>query len=88
MLIRYGTDKKGRPVKKAVIYTKQEHKINIKLIDRDAIFVINRLKETGFEAYIVGGAVRDLILGRKPKDFDIVTDATPTKLNGFLKTHG
>ena len=85
MLIRYGTDKKGRPVKKAVIYTKQEHKINIKLIDRDAIFVINRLKETGFEAYIVGGAVRDLILGRKPKDFDIVTDATPTKLKRIFK---
>lgn len=80
MLIRYSTDSKGRPVQKAVIYTKEEHKISLDKIDGDAIYVINRLRETGFDAYLVGGAVRDLIVGRVPKDFDIVTDATPSRV--------
>ncbi len=80
MLIRYATDAKGRPVQKAVIYTKKEHAIVVSSIDSDAIFVITRLRDSGFAAYIVGGAVRDLMVGRKPKDFDIVTDATPSKI--------
>ncbi len=80
MLIRYSTDSKGKPVQKAVIYTKDEHKISLDKIDSDAIYVIHRLRETGFDAYLVGGAVRDLIVGRTPKDFDIVTDATPSRV--------
>ena len=80
MLIRYSTDSRGRPVKKAVIYTKEEHNISLGRIDGDAIYVIHRLRETGFDAYLVGGAVRDLIVGRTPKDFDIVTDATPSRV--------
>ncbi|MBR6193149.1 MAG: polynucleotide adenylyltransferase PcnB [Treponema sp.] len=80
MLIRYSTDSKGRPVQKAVIYTKKEHNISLDRIDGDAIYVIRRLRETGFDAYLVGGAVRDLIVGRTPKDFDIVTDATPSRV--------
>ncbi|MDD7015206.1 MAG: polynucleotide adenylyltransferase PcnB [Treponema sp.] len=85
MLIRYGTDSKGKPVKKAVIYTKEEHKISLELIDPDALFIVNRLRETGFDAYIVGGAVRDLIIGKKPKDFDIVTDATPSRIKKVFR---
>ena len=80
VLIRYSTDSKGRPVQKAVIYTKEEHNISLKRIDGDAVYVIRRLRETGFDAYLVGGAVRDLIVGRTPKDFDIVTDATPSRV--------
>ena len=85
MLIRYSTDSRGRPIKKAVIYTKAEHQISRSSIDIDAIFVINRLRETGFDAYLVGGAVRDLIVGKKPKDFDIVTDATPSRIKKIFR---
>ncbi len=85
MLIRYGTDGQGRPVKKAVIYTQTEHLISNKNIDPDALQIINRLRDAGFTAYIVGGAVRDLIVGNKPKDFDIVTDATPSKIKRIFR---
>ena len=77
MLIRYSSDKRGKPVKKAVIYTKEEHNIPLKQVDPDALYIIRHLRECGYDAYIVGGAVRDLIVGKTPKDFDIVTEATP-----------
>lgn len=80
MLIRYSADHNGKPVKKAVIYTKDEHKISKDKIDLDALRVIQRLRDYGFAAYIVGGAVRDLIVNKIPKDFDIVTDATPSRI--------
>ncbi len=85
MLFRYSTDERGRPVKKAVIYTKDEHKIQISKIDTDALFVVSRLRDSGFTAYIVGGAVRDLIVGHTPKDFDIVTDATPSRIKKIFR---
>jgi poly(A) polymerase len=50
------------------------------MVDPDALQVISRLKQNGYAAAIVGGGVRDLLLGRKPKDFDIVTDAVPEKI--------
>ncbi len=85
MLIRYGTDKNGKPVKKAVVYTKEEHGISKNKIDYDAVQIIDRLRDLGFHAYIVGGAVRDLIVGNTPKDFDIVTDATPSKIKKLFR---
>lgn len=85
MLIRYGTDKNGKPVKKAIIYTKEEHGILRSKIDFDAVQIIDRLRDSGFHAYIVGGAVRDLIVGNTPKDFDIVTDATPSKVKKLFR---
>ena len=79
MLYRYSANEKGKPVKKAVIYTKNEHSVSPQKIDPDAMRIITHLKDNGYEAYIVGGAVR--IFSRKtPKDFDIVTDATPTRI--------
>ena len=80
MLYRYSADKNGRPVKKAVIYTKDEHPIKKTKIDPDAFKIITCLRDNGFSAYIVGGAVRDLIVGKTPKDFDITTDATPARI--------
>lgn len=85
MLYRYGKDGKGRLIKKAVVYTQPEHLISNKNIDPDALQIINRLRDAGFTAYIVGGAVRDLIVGNKPKDFDIVTDATPSKIKRIFR---
>ena len=69
MLYRYGKDSKGRPVKKAVVYTKEEHLISKYKIDPDALRIVQRLKDNGFTSYIVGGAVRDLLIGKTPKDF-------------------
>lgn len=85
MLIRYGTDKNGRPIKKAIVYVKEEHGIQKSKIDFDAIHIITKLRDYGFHSYIVGGAVRDLIIGNIPKDFDIVTDATPSKIKKIFR---
>lgn len=86
MLVRYGKDKNGQPVKKAVVYTRDEHRIPIEKIDSDAIRIIGRLKENGHSAYLVGGAVRDLLVGNMPKDFDIVTDATPSRIRRIFRS--
>jgi len=86
VLVRYGKDKNGHPVKKAVVYTKDEHQIPIEKIDSDAIRIIGRLKESGHCAYLVGGAVRDLLVGNAPKDFDIVTDATPSRIRRIFRS--
>jgi poly(A) polymerase len=80
VLFRYVTDKDGRPVKKAVIYSKGEHSIDPGKVDPDARRIIAILKQRGYEAYIVGGAVRDLLLDKTPKDFDIATAATPQNI--------
>lgn len=85
MLYRYSADDYGKPVKKAIIYTKDEHTISKEKIDPDAMRVITHLRESGYDAYIVGGAVRDLMVGKTPKDFDIVTDATPTKIKKLFR---
>ncbi len=85
MLIRYGKDKKGHPIKKALVYTKEEHNIPLYKIDSDALRIVQKLKDNGYSAYIVGGAVRDLLVGRTPKDFDIVTDATPSKIKRIFR---
>jgi poly(A) polymerase len=67
------------------VYTQNEHGINFADVDADAVSVIERLRATGFETYIVGGAVRDLILGKKPKDFDIVTAASPARIKKIFR---
>ena len=85
MLIRYGKEQDGKLIKKAVVYTRNEHKINADDVDKEAVFITGKLRANGFEGYIVGGAVRDLILGKKPKDFDIVTDATPAKIKRVFR---
>ena len=85
MLIRYGKEQNGRLIKKAAVYTREEHKINFADVDSDAVFITGRLRANGHESYIVGGAVRDLILGKKPKDFDIVTDAIPARIKRIFR---
>ncbi|MCQ2981174.1 MAG: polynucleotide adenylyltransferase PcnB [Treponemataceae bacterium] len=85
MLFRYTQDSKGRPVKTAVIYTKEEHCIDNTKIDSDALKIITQLRSFGFSAYLVGGAVRDLLVGNKPKDFDIVTNATPSRIKKIFR---
>ncbi len=62
-----------------------EHGVKEELISPCAIRIVKTLQRSGFEAYIVGGAVRDLLLGREPKDFDVVTDATPEEVRALFR---
>jgi poly(A) polymerase len=63
----------------------QEHGIDPSLVDERALNVVHTLKEAGFQAYIVGGAVRDLLVGLRPKDFDVATSATPEQVKGLFR---
>lgn len=85
MLIRYSQDARGRAVRTALVYTKREHAIDPARIDPEALRVISHLKNYGYDAYVVGGAVRDLLIGKEPKDFDIVTNAEPTKIKRLFR---
>jgi poly(A) polymerase len=62
-----------------------EHGIDPKLLDDNAVRVVKTLQEAGYEAYIVGGAVRDLLVGLRPKDFDVATDATPEQVKALFR---
>ena len=66
--------------RKPVVYSRPEHCISRKNIDPDALKVLYRLDSLGYTAYLVGGGVRDLLLGRKPKDFDVGTSASPQEV--------
>lgn len=68
-----------------VIIPRAEHAISRKWISPNALRVLYRLKESGYRAYLVGGGVRDLLLGREPKDFDIATDATPNAVKKIFR---
>jgi poly(A) polymerase len=62
-----------------------QHGIDVSLVDDRALNVVHTLKNAGFEAYIVGGAVRDLMVGLRPKDFDVATNATPEQVKGLFR---
>jgi poly(A) polymerase len=61
------------------------HGIDRSLVDQRALDVVHTLKQAGFEAFIVGGAVRDLLLGLRPKDFDVATSATPEQVKSLFR---
>lgn len=63
-----------------VVYKRPEHCISRKNIDPDALKVLYRLSSLGYTAYLVGGGVRDLLMGRTPKDFDVGTSAKPNEV--------
>ena len=86
MLFRYGTRPDGTVHKKAHIYTEDEHGIDPRLVDPDAVWVVRRLRKEGFHAYVVGGAVRDLVVGRTPNDFDVATDAHPHQVRRAFRS--
>lgn len=68
-----------------VIYSRNEHNISRQSIDPDALKILYRLLRAGYKAYLVGGGVRDLLLGLKPKDFDIGTDAKPDDMRALFR---
>ena len=68
-----------------VIISRAEHTISRRDIDPDALKVLYRLQQSHFDAYLVGGGVRDLLLGRRPKDFDIATNAHPYQIKKLFR---
>ncbi len=62
-----------------------QHQIDVAQLPNSALTVVRTLQQAGFEAYIVGGAVRDLLLGFKPKDFDVATNATPEEVKPLFR---
>ena len=66
------------PIRQSVQFDKQ-------LLDPDALKIVKKLNKTGYEAYLVGGCIRDLLLGYEPKDFDIATNATPEQIQKLFK---
>jgi len=85
MRSRYFLDDNGEPTIRAAIYDKDDHLLQSYHFDLDARKICSRLSQCGHEAYIVGGAIRDLLMGRIPKDFDIVTDAAPNRVKKLFK---
>jgi poly(A) polymerase len=67
------------------ITPRAEHSISRRNISNGALRVLYRLNEAGYQAFLVGGAVRDLLLGGHPKDFDIATNATPEEVRGLFR---
>jgi poly(A) polymerase len=75
----------GIALGKRVEIAPAEHGIDPSLVDERAARVVRTLQEAGHQAYIVGGAVRDLLVGRRPKDFDVATDATPEQVKALFR---
>lgn len=67
------------------VYPYEVHRLPIDKVDPDALFVMERLRQAGFIAYLVGGSVRDLLLNRTPKDFDISTSAEPEQIKKLFR---
>ncbi|HEC74053.1 MAG TPA: polynucleotide adenylyltransferase PcnB [Methylophaga aminisulfidivorans] len=72
-------------VPEPIIVPRSEHSISRKQISQQALKVLYTLKEAGFDAYLVGGCVRDLLLGHEPKDFDVATNALPEQVHKLFK---
>lgn len=67
------------------IYPFEKHQLEINKVDPDALYVMEKLRVAGFTAYLVGGSVRDLLLQKKPKDFDISTSAEPEEIKKLFR---
>ena len=84
MLTRYRKSTTGEVLASGRIYLAREHGIPRGSIDRDAVAIIERLTKAGYEAYVVGGALRDVLCGERPKDVDIATDARPGQVTALF----
>lgn len=80
-----GREKKAPPLSHPAVLQRKEHGIDPRLLSSNAARVIHILEKAGYEAYIVGGAVRDLLLGIQPKDFDVATNATPEQVRRLFR---
>jgi poly(A) polymerase len=69
----------------AVVIDRSDHPISRRQIPENVLKVLYRLHRSGYRAYLCGGSVRDLLMGREPKDFDIATDAHPTEIRRLFR---
>ena len=76
--------RKSNDVPSLQIIPRPEHTISRAHISKPALKVLYRLKDAGYQAFLVGGSVRDLLLGQQPKDFDIATDARPEEVRALF----
>ena len=82
---RLNLESRTDPAPTLRIIPRDQHIISRKNISKAALRVLYRLNEAGYAAYLVGGAVRDLLLGVQPKDFDVATDATPDEVKKLFR---
>ncbi len=80
-----GVNKKTTNPGQPAVLGPQEHGIDPQLLSPNAVRVTQTLQDAGFKAFVVGGAVRDLLLGVKPKDFDVATNATPEQVKRLFR---
>ena len=73
------------PLAEPTILDRPDHIVSRRNIDSDAQKVLYRLEQAGFETYLVGGGVRDLLLDRRPKDFDLGTSAHPQQIKRLFR---
>ena len=87
MLRKENDDEAGGPASgpEPVIVPRGDHPISRANISPNALKVLYRLKDAGHQAFLVGGAVRDLLLGHMPKDFDVATDARPEEVRKLFR---
>jgi poly(A) polymerase len=75
----------NHPVPSLRVISRDEHGLSRKQMSQNALRVLYRLREAGFGGYLVGGAVRDLLVGGAPKDYDVATDATPEQVKSLFR---
>ena len=76
---------KHKPIDANYIIPRTQHNVSKSNININALKVLNRLNSSGFQAYLVGGSVRDLLLNKHPKDFDVATNATPNQIKKLFR---
>lgn len=76
---------KHTPAEANFVIPRSQHKLSKTDLSSNALKVLNRLNSAGFQAYLVGGSVRDLLLGKAPKDFDVATNATPSEIRNLFR---
>ncbi len=67
------------------VIARDHHTVSRRQISESALKVLRRLRDSGFDAYLVGGCIRDILLGHHPKDFDVATNATPEQVRGLFR---
>ncbi len=79
------SDQKGRDIHRPSIISRSEHTVSRANISDNAIKVLHRLHKGGYQSFLVGGCVRDLLLRHQPKDFDVATDASPEEVRKLFR---